>query len=218
MDKACWTGAFELRSHFCGWKRSSKRMYKSGSWIQSKTWKPQGYTPFLPSPLWPCGFSPSGQWGFSSPHVDITGMNVLQVVKWSRCQEIGDPTVPAIMEGCSASCLCPPASTPTLAAQTPRVCKLQAWTSFPYFHSKSQALSCGQQNLAEKRGKLNSKRENLLYQGLFSWGCNFWCIQHIFWVICSPGATFKRVERKVFYLQKNNSSNKLRGSCQSLTK
>lgn len=101
-------------------EEENKMMYKRGSWIQSGTWKPQGYIPFLPSPLWPCVCSPSGQWGFSSPHTGITGMNVLQVVKWPTCQQIGDLTVPAIMEGCSASRLCPPTSTPTLELKHPR--------------------------------------------------------------------------------------------------
>lgn len=35
-----------------------------GSRILSGTWKPPGYIPFLSSPLWPCVYSLSGQWGF----------------------------------------------------------------------------------------------------------------------------------------------------------
>lgn len=119
-DKACCTEAFELHCLFVDGRGGTRWCTKEGA----------GYSLGLENHrviflfcllLCDLVFVPHlEQWGFSSPHTGITGMNVLQVVKWPTCQQTGDLTVPAIMEGCSASRRCPPTSTPTLELKHPR--------------------------------------------------------------------------------------------------
>lgn len=150
---------------FCGWRRRSKLMCKGGSWIQPGIESHRAsFSAFSTGAL--CSLPTQTLRFLLSSHRDV-----LQLVKWPQCQEIGDLT--GLSGRLFWARLCLLISSAALASWTPRVSQLQGWNSFPYSHSKSQALSPGQQSLAGKRGKLNSQRENLLYQGLLSWGCNF---------------------------------------------
>lgn len=153
--------------------------------------------------LWSLVFTPTRLWGFFSPHTEMC-FRLSNGHSARRLETLQCLSGRAVL---FSDFQCSPCSLDSQGQSAARMKQLPILSQ-----QESGSEPWPAQSGWEAWETQQSERKSALSRAVFL-GLQFLMhLAHFFWVISTPGATFGRVEREVFYLQQNNSYNKLRGT------